>query len=63
MALIGNCTYFAIVACCIISTVYFKIMLKKTWDNASIRCGFFITKAAMLTAGNVGPLLYFCMLL
>lgn len=63
MALIGNVTYLAIAACCIITTVYFKIVLGKTWDNASVRCGFFIAKAAILTSGHVGPMLYFCMLL
>ena len=63
MALIGNVIWITVIGFCIASTVYFKIMLGKTWDNASVRCGFFIAKAAILTAGNVGPLLYFCMLL
>ena len=63
MALIGNCTYLAIAACCIVSIVYFTVMLGKSWDNSSVRCGFFLAKAGILTAGNVGPMLYFCMLL
>ena len=63
MALIGNATYLAIIVCCIVSTVYFKFTLGKTWDNASVRCGFFIAKAAILVTGYLGPIVYFCMLL
>ena len=53
----------AVVVFCIFSTGYFKFYLGKTWDNASVRSGLFLAKAAILTAGNVGPALYFCMLL
>jgi len=63
IALIGRIIWLTVFGFCIGSTVYFKFMQGKTWDNASIRCGFFILKAAILTTGNVGPLLYFCMLL
>ena len=63
MTLIGDSIYIAVVICCIVSTVYFKFTLGKTWDNASVRCGFFIAKAAMLVNGDQGPMVYFCMLL
>ena len=63
MALIGWSIYVAVAVCCIVSTVYFKFKLGKTWDNASVRCGFFIAKAAILVAGRAGPMVYFCMLL
>ena len=63
MALLGYATYLMIIAFCIFSTIYVRFKLEKTWDNVSIRCGFFLVKGAMLATENVGPMLYFCMLL
>ena len=63
MYMLTNASYLVVVAFCIGTTLYYKGVEGKTWDNVSVRCGFFIAKAAMLTMRNHGPLLYFCMLL
>ena len=63
MYILTNVSYLIVIACCLGTTIYYKVILGKSWDNVSVRCGFFIAKAAMLTMRNHGPLLYFCMLL
>ena len=63
MYILTNLSYLIVIVCCLGTTIYYKVILGKSWDNVSVRCGFFIAKAAMLTMRNHGPLLYFCMLL
>ena len=61
--MLTNISFLIVFACCIGTTVYQKFMLGKSWDNVSVRCGFFLAKATMLTIPGHGSLLYFCMLL
>ena len=63
MYLLTSISYLAVFVCCVGTTIYCKVALGKTWENVSVRCGFFIAKAAMLILRGNGPLLYFCMLL
>ena len=58
-----NISFLVVFACCLGTTIYQKVVLGKTWDNVSVRCGFFLAKATMLTIPGHGSLLYFCMLL
>ena len=55
--------YISVAGCCIATTFYNKYMLKKSWDNVSVRCGCLLIKAAMLASGDIGPFAFFCMLL
>ena len=61
--MIGNLVYVSVIGCMFATTIHVKFVLGKTWDNVSVRCGFLLSKAAMLVAGKFGPLIYFCMLL
>ena len=63
MYILTSMSYLVVIACCVGTTIYCKVVLGKSWENVSVRCGFFIAKAAMLTLRGYGPLLYFCMLL
>ena len=63
MAMVGNCIYAAVIFCCMVSFVYFKIIKRKSWENVSVRNGLLIVKAAMLVTGNTGPFTYFCLCL
>ena len=58
--MIGYSVYACVVGAIIFTLVYFKIGQGKSWENVSVRNGLFLAKAAMLVAGNKGPLLYFC---
>ena len=62
-AAIGNLTYLAVIGSMVACTIMVKFVEGKTWDNVSVRCGLLLAKAAMLTAGKLGPLVYFCMVL
>lgn len=62
-SLLGYLTYLAVATSLIGTTIYVKFMLKKSWDNVSVRCGCLLIKAAMLVSGDIGPFAYFCMLL
>ena len=62
-ASIGTMIYFSVVGSMIACTVKVKFIEDKSWDNVSVRCGLLLSKAAMLVAGRLGPLVYFCMML
>lgn len=63
LALIGKVIYLSVVGFSLLTIGRVKFMQGKTWDNVSVRVGLFAAKAAMLVAGNTGPLTYFFMLL
>lgn len=62
-AAIGNLIYLAVFGAMIACTVMVKFIEGRTWDNVSVRCGLLLAKAAMLVAGKLGPITYFCMVL
>ena len=63
LKMVGNCIYAAIIFCCMVSFLYFKMIKNKTWENISVRNGLLIAKAAMLVTGTSGPLVYFCLIM
>lgn len=60
--MIGSLIYISVIGACILSTVVYKVMQGKTWENVSVRCGIYVAKAAMLTTGMPGPLIFFCLI-
>ena len=62
-AAIGNLIYLSVIGSMIACTVMVKFVEGRTWDNVSVRCGLLLAKAAMLVAGKLGPITYFCMVL
>lgn len=62
-AAIGNLIYLAVLGSMLVCTIKVKFIEDRTWDNVSVRCGLLLTKAAMLVAVKLGPLIYFCMIL
>ena len=62
-ASIGNMIYLSVLGSMIASTVRVKFIEGRSWDNVSVRCGLLLAKAAMLVAGKLGPLTYFCLVL
>ncbi len=59
--MIGTLIYISVICTCIDSTIVYKVMQGKTWENISVRCGIYVAKAAMLTTGMPGPLIFFCL--
>lgn len=55
--------YLSVLGSMIASTVRVKFIEGRSWDNVSVRCGLLLAKAAMLVAGKLGPLTYFCLVL
>jgi len=60
--MIGTFTYLSVLAACGISLVVYRTVQGKTYENISVRWGIYVAKAAMLTTGKPGPLLYFCLI-
>lgn len=55
-------TYASVIVACLVSTINYKVMLKKSWEHQSVLIGIYLCKAAMLVSGKNGPLLYTCLL-
>jgi hypothetical protein len=60
--MIGNLIYISVLSACSISIFVYKVTQGKTYENVSVRLGIYIAKAAMLTTGLSGPLLYLCLI-
>lgn len=51
LALIGNLIYLCVIGFSMATIFHVKMVQGKSWDNVSVRVGFFVVKAAMLVGG------------
>lgn len=63
LAYLGTAVYFAVAFCMFGGFLFFKSLQGKSWENVSVRSGLYLVKAAMIVAGQTGPLLYFCLIM